>query len=363
MKEETAPEGKRHKMHTEHTKLTSIQRFMRQGFASSASPAYLENPVLMSLVRKFASVAPAKPVLSTGEPKSYKSYNESGTASVLVIGDHAEKNIPRSLGALGLSEKDRARHIAVDIGSREVGVHISKALDAPAIFANYSRLVLDLNRGVFNPTQIAEASDETHIPGNTNLTHGEKVKRINEIFFPYHRKMEAMIKKFMKEDKVKLLLFVHSFTPEMNGFKRPWDIGVIWNNNERISQRYLKQLRQDNPAMTFGDNEPYSLRQPQPGNSIERHADANGLPYLVLEFRQDLVDTPEKAQQMAAIALKSLMPILEDKSFFKLGKKTASPSMKTDAFLFSPQLAGALAKAEMNICKRSAKPIELGVLT
>ena len=40
-------------------------------------------------------------------------------------------------------------------------------------------------------------------------------------------------------------------------------------------------------GLTVGDNEPYSGRQLNA--TMDRHAEANGIPYLTIEMRQDLI--------------------------------------------------------------------------
>ena len=55
------------------------------------------------------------------------------------------------------------------------------------------------------------------------------------------------------------LLVMHSFTPEMNGFQRPWHVGVLWNDDPRLPEPLLAELRRDS-SLVVGDNEPYSAR-------------------------------------------------------------------------------------------------------
>ena len=57
------------------------------------------------------------------------------------------------------------------------------------------------------------------------------------------------------------LLVMHSFTPEMKGFKRPWHVGVLWNDDPRLPEPLLAELRKD-ASLVVGDNEPYSARDP-----------------------------------------------------------------------------------------------------
>jgi len=90
------------------------------------------------------------------------------------------------------------------------------------------------------------------------------------------------------------MLVVHSFTPEMNGFKRPWHVGVLWNDDPRLPEPLLAELRRD-PSLVVGDNEPYSARDPYE-YTLGAHAQPRALPHCSLEVRQDLIDTPETAR-------------------------------------------------------------------
>jgi predicted N-formylglutamate amidohydrolase len=79
----------------------------------------------------------------------------------------------------------------------------------------------------------------------------------------------------------------------MNGFKRPWHVGVLWNDDARLPEPLLAELRRD-PALIVGDNEPYSARAPYE-YTLNAHARTRKLPHCSLEVRQDLIDTPETA--------------------------------------------------------------------
>ena len=94
-----------------------------------------------------------------GEPPPYESFNPDGTAPLLLVCDHASRFLPRRLGTLGLSEAELARHIAWDIGIAEVTRGLARALDAPAILSRFSRLAIDPNRALDDPTLIPQLSD------------------------------------------------------------------------------------------------------------------------------------------------------------------------------------------------------------
>jgi predicted N-formylglutamate amidohydrolase len=190
------------------------------------------------------------------------------------------------------------------------------------VIANYSRLVVDLNRGEDSPECMRDISDHAPIPGNKNLSSGDKKLRIRHIFKPYHREIEKRLNAVLERDQVPLLLSIHSFTPVMDGYRRPWHIGVLWNREGRLGKKLVQQIRRNNPELVVGENEPYSLKSRNLAkNTISTHAESQGLPYIILEFRQDLVNTKAKAEKWAKIALQALEPILKNPKTYRRRKK------------------------------------------
>lgn len=263
-----------------------------------------------------------KKLLSSKDHAPFKTINKNGKAKCLIVCDHASNKIPGTLKNLGVSKKDLQKHIAWDPGTAEIGRYLSVALDAPAVLASYSRLVADLNRGAKTKECMLEVSDHILIPGNKNLSTDARRARVREIFTPYHREISRLLKKWAAKKQVPVLLSIHSFTPKMDGKRRPWQVGVLWNKDDRLSRRVIKNLRRDNPGLLIGANEPYSLKALNLSeNTVGTHAEKKGLPCLVVEFRQDLVSTPLKAQKWAKILLRSLLPVLEDpKTYTKHNK-------------------------------------------
>ena len=90
------------------------------------------------------------------------------------------------------------------------------------------------------------------------------------------------------------LLVVHSFTPVMKGFERPWHVGVLWNDDPRLPAPLLAELRRD-PALVVGDNEPYSARASYE-YTLNAHARSRAIPHCSLEVRQDLMSAPDDAR-------------------------------------------------------------------
>ena len=61
------------------------------------------------------------------------------------------------------------RHIAYDIGAAEVTRALAALLGAPAVLSTYSRLLIDPNRGLDDPTLVMRYSDGAIVPGNAYI--------------------------------------------------------------------------------------------------------------------------------------------------------------------------------------------------
>jgi predicted N-formylglutamate amidohydrolase len=253
--------------------------------------------------------------LSPGDPPPFTVHRFDGAAPVLVTCDHASNLVPRALDRLGLSDDALARHIGWDIGAAQVTRDLAELLDAPAILAGYSRLVIDCNRELDDPSSIAETSDGTAIPGNRGLTAAARAARRHDIFTPYHAAIADWIAGRRAHGTVPVILAIHSFTPEMGGTKRPWHVGILWENDPRLPLPMLAALRAD-PALVVGDNQPYSARDPS-GYTVEQHAVAAGLPHAAVELRQDLVANQAGAARWAAILADALRPILAKPELYR----------------------------------------------
>src|SRR5262245_41211069 len=108
-------------------------------------------------------------LLAPDEPPPFEIVNAASRAPILLVCDHANRRVPRSLGDLGLPPTAFDRHIAWDIGAADVARHLSTTFDAPLVMSGYSRLVLDPNRATDHATSIPAVSDGQRVPANERL--------------------------------------------------------------------------------------------------------------------------------------------------------------------------------------------------
>ncbi|TAJ41784.1 MAG: N-formylglutamate amidohydrolase [Reyranella sp.] len=236
-------------------------------------------------------------LLGPGDPPPYSVFNETGRAPLLLLCDHASKAVPQALGDLGIPASELARHIGWDIGGLDAAIELSTALDAPLVASGYSRLVIDCNRWPGGEGSIPEVSDGTSVPANCGLGKAEIDARAEACFWPYHHEVDRQLDRMTAGGRPVALLVMHSFTPEMNGFQRPWHVGVLWNDDPRLPEPLLAQLRRD-ASLVVGDNKPYSARASYE-YTLTAHARSRGLPHCSLEVRQDLIDTSDEARAWA----------------------------------------------------------------
>jgi len=228
---------------------------------------------------------------------TYQPYHIEGegrSGRWLVTCDHATNTVPDCIagGNLGLDPADMERHIAYDIGAAGVTSALAERLDSPAILSNFSRLVIDPNRGEDDPTLLMRLYDGTIIPANRNVGHAEIEHRLNTCYRPYHDAQARLAAR-----PATVLLSIHSFTPQLRGrVQRRWQIGILHANDSRLARPLLDRLQQE-PDLTVGDNEPYGGHLP--GDSVDRHALRQGRPNVLIELRNDLISDADRQQAWA----------------------------------------------------------------
>jgi len=264
-----------------------------------------------------ATDAAGAALLAPDEPAPYEIVNPGGASPVILLCDHASRFIPRTLDSLGLSQAELSRHIAWDIGIADVTRRLAKAMDAPAVLSRFSRLVVDPNRALDDPTLVPRISDGVIVPGNRDLEPAEIRRRIATFHRPYHaavdRVIEGKIAGIGGGAKLLALVSMHSFTPVIKGRERPWQIGILWNRDPRIPEPLIARLRAD--GMVVGDNEPYSGRD-EHGYTLHVHAEPRGLANVLIEVRQDLIDTRHGAAGWTRRIRDALRHVLDDPGIY-----------------------------------------------
>lgn len=222
--------------------------------------------------------------------------NPQGKSPVLLVCEHASRYIPEELAQLGLDDAAAAEHIAWDIGALDLARELSARLDATLLVANYSRLLIDLNRPLSAPDLIPEHSEIYPIPGNRNLSAAARQERVASLFEPFHRQLTALLDERLAVARPTRLVGVHSFTPSYRGEPRPWVAGVLYAKAEAYAQRMVAGLRQSGEEI--GANQPYVI-DPLEDMTVPVHGDERGVDAVLIEIRNDGLRTPQGVEAWA----------------------------------------------------------------
>ena len=212
---------------------------------------------------------------------------------ILIIADHASNFVPKENNKLGLPNSFLNQHIAFDIGIKELSLDLSNRLKCNIVQGKYSRLLIDLNRDLDDPTIIPEIVDGKIIPGNIGLSKSEVRLRVEKIYVNYHHEIERII----RNEKVKVILSLHSFNPIFKDKKRLLEFGILSNEDKNLSGIIIDQLKSQ--KLNVGDNKPYKGNLI--GDTMYRHGLKNNLPHALIEVRNDLLSNASKIKRISKL--------------------------------------------------------------
>jgi predicted N-formylglutamate amidohydrolase len=213
---------------------------------------------------------------------------------IVLVADHASNTVPADID-LGIPAHLLHEHIALDIGTEAIAELLATDHGIPAHIAAVSRLVCDLNREETAPGLVPPESDGHPIPGNFGADRDARLAR-------FHRPYHTALAQWLDAARPGLILSLHSFTPRLatSGAARPWQVGVLYNQDDRAARIAIPMLAAE--GLNVGDNLPYSGRDLN--YTMNRHAEAEGRAYLGIELRQDLTQTRADHARWAALLAK-----------------------------------------------------------
>ncbi|OYP97845.1 N-formylglutamate amidohydrolase [Pseudomonas mandelii] len=227
---------------------------------------------------------------------AYTLSREDSAHPLILVCEHASRFIPPGLNDLGLSHDAAREHIAWDIGALELAEGLSQTLGATLLAANYSRLLIDLNRPRHAPDSIPSQSEIYPIPGNRDLDEATRDYRRESLFNPFHARLQTLIDQRVAQGRPVRVVGIHSFTPVYHGQPRALEVGVLFGEAKGYAQRLIDGLSQ-HPLKVAG-NEPYKIN-PLGDMTVPVHGDARGLESVLIEVRNDLLRTPENVSRWA----------------------------------------------------------------
>jgi predicted N-formylglutamate amidohydrolase len=241
--------------------------------------------------------------------------NPQGRGPFVILCDHASNRIPDAFQSFGFAEDALQTHIAWDRGALSVARILSAKLDAPLFWPDASRLIIDCNRAPDASSLIVTESEGRPVPANRVLSKEERSRRLDHIHAPYHDAIDSCLDRRRADRRPTALIAIHSFTPVYFGKARPWQVGILFDDDRRLADLLIGGFESD-PALTVGVNEPYS---PADGvyYTLRRHAQPQGLPSVMIEIRNDEIGDEASqrswAEQLADILFAATPRLFESR--------------------------------------------------
>ena len=228
---------------------------------------------------------------------------------LILLCDHASNAVPAEYAALGLPQAQFERHIGYDIGARDLTLGLAARLGAAAVLSRFSRLLIDPNRGLDDPTLIMRISDGAAVPGNRDVDEAERQRRIARFHAPYHGAIAETVAGVKGQGLTPLLVSIHSFTPVWRGWPRPWHVGILWDRDEKVARAMIDGFLAQGD-LVVGDNEPY--HGALEGDTLNTHGTKPGVPHALIEVRQDLIAAKTGVDDWVERVARVIEPIMND---------------------------------------------------
>jgi predicted N-formylglutamate amidohydrolase len=184
-------------------------------------------------------------------------FNPHGGFPCLLVCDHASSALPENHDGLCADPAHLRTHVGADIGIAPVVRALAVLLDAPAILTRQSRLLIDCNRWIADPSSIPVESDGIAVPGNADLNAEARAERQHRYFWPYHGHIQRFLTEMRTRHSAPLLLALHSFSRQFGGERRDIDAGTFWHYDSRLSDALIAALGRE-PGLLLASNAPYN---------------------------------------------------------------------------------------------------------
>ena len=145
-------------------------------------------------------------------------------------------------------------HRGFDPGALSMARALATAFPATLVSATISRLLVDLNRSVGNPSLHAKAIQ--------SLPAEQREHILQQYYLPYRTQAEQAILQAIAEHGQAIHLSSHSFTPVLDGKERRADIGLLYDplrsGEMQLCEHWQADLKAYQPELIVRRNYPYA---------------------------------------------------------------------------------------------------------
>jgi predicted N-formylglutamate amidohydrolase len=178
----------------------------------------------------------------------------SNTQRLVITCEHGGNTIPSVYKAIFPDQELLNSHRGFDLGALSMATDLAAAFAAPLVSATISRLLVDLNRSIGNPTLHAQVIYA--------LSAEERQQILQHYYQPYRAEAEQTIRRVIAEQGSVIHLSSHSFTPVLDGIERRADIGLLYDPSRagemQLCKNWQAELKASHPEFIVRRNYPYA---------------------------------------------------------------------------------------------------------
>jgi len=174
---------------------------------------------------------------------------------ILITCEHAGNKIPAIYKPDFAGADDILNsHRGWDPGAAELAECISGSIHAPLISCEFSRLLIEPNRSEHHPKLFSEFT--------RSLPEDAKADLLNSYYRPHRKRVIDEIYKLVSLNKKVLHAGVHTFTPELNGRLREFDVGLLYDPSRQPERKFAGKWKKH-----FGNRFRVRMNQPYKGKA------------------------------------------------------------------------------------------------
>lgn len=173
---------------------------------------------------------------------------------VIISCEHAGNKVPPEYRHL--FDADPAvlnTHRGLDIGALELTQTLGKTLDTDIYVHKISRLIVDLNRSLHNPSAFSEFME--------GVDRNARKQLVRDYYLPHRKQVGQLVEKSVRNREPVFHLSVHTFTPKLGGVVRNADIGFLYDPRRDLEKKFCwhwrKKLQEKMPELKYRMNYPY----------------------------------------------------------------------------------------------------------
>lgn len=155
---------------------------------------------------------------------------------IIITCEHAGNRVPNALRDCFSDAAILSTHWAYDIGALQMARIIAKKLGAPLLYTTITRLVVDCNRSIGSDELFSEFIQDSNI-----FLKNEIVKRY---YTTYRSKIEKTVNTIVHDTNYVCHISVHSFTPQLHGFNRHTDIGLLYDQSRPKEALFCNKIKE-----------------------------------------------------------------------------------------------------------------------